>query len=431
VPEVFPTARTYHGGFRVSSAELERDLEEDISIVPEGIKDFGVHDLDDPLDGKRTPIGLIMEHVFEVPVEDIAARSNREDFDRACDWLRARLPGGEDLSDEHERPPLTLAEWLTRDLPEPDCLMGHWLTTTSRVVLAADTGLGKTLFAMSLCLHAAAKTDFLQWQAHRACRVLYIDGEMSRRLLKRRIVDAVARIGEKPVGFHALSHEDIEGFAPLNTPKGQACIERLIKQIGGVIVFDSVMCLLIGDMKDEESWQKTMPWVRSLTKRNIGQIWINHTGHDASRGYGTKTREWQMDTVLHLEAANSSGADVSFTLEFRKARERTPDTRDDFRTALIELIGNTWMSQADDTGKKANVSPLGQKFLGALYQALPMRGDRRVTMEAWHAECVRIGLLDPGKAHSARTVFSRYRRELIAADRIACNAQYVWPKHQK
>lgn len=61
VPALFPAAREYMGGFRVSSADLHRDLEEDLSIVPEGIVDFGVADMGDERQGKRTPIDLVLE----------------------------------------------------------------------------------------------------------------------------------------------------------------------------------------------------------------------------------------------------------------------------------------------------------------------------------------------------------------------------------
>lgn len=60
VPELFPAAEAYKGGYRVSSEALGRDLEESISIVPEGIKDFGEHDMGDVRGGKRTPIDLVM-----------------------------------------------------------------------------------------------------------------------------------------------------------------------------------------------------------------------------------------------------------------------------------------------------------------------------------------------------------------------------------
>ena len=298
-------------------------------------------------------------------------------------------------------PPLTIEHWLARDLPDPDCIMGNWLTTTSRTLLVAPTGLGKTNFAMAVAMHATAGKDFLHWRAHRPCKGLYIDGEMSRRLFKQRMANEVQRLGEKPAGFYALNHEDIEGFAPLNTPAGQDCMNRLIEHISDVdfIVFDSIMCLTHGDMKDGEPWAQTMPWVRSLTKRNIGQLWVHHTGHDTSRSYGDKTKEWQLDTVLHMDAVENAETDVSFSLEFRKARERTPATRADFQTTRIALIGDSWRSEATTTAHRGHVSPLGLKFLGALQNVLAeggaLRDGRRSTsLDIWRGECARMGLID-------------------------------------
>ena len=116
--------------------------------------------------------------------------------------------------------PLTFADWIERDLPKPDYLLGSWLTTTSRVLLSAPTGLGKTNFLMALFAHVAAGKDFLRWRGIRPARVLDVDGEMSRQLLKTRAIDVARRLGCNPEGFHLLSHEDVEGFAPLNTPEG-------------------------------------------------------------------------------------------------------------------------------------------------------------------------------------------------------------------
>ena len=311
--------------------------------------------------------------------------------------------------------------------------MGDWLTTTSRALLTAATGLGKTNFALALALHMAAGNDFLHWRAHRPCRVLYIDGEMSRRLLRQRIADAVTRSGEQPAGFHALSHEDIEGFAPLNSPAGQAYIEKIIDKIGGAdfIILDSVMCLTAGDMKDAEAWAQVIPWVRSLTKRNIGQLWIYHTGHDMSRGYGDKTKEWQLDTVLHMEGVDNAETDVSFSLEFRKARERTPATRADFQTTRIALIGDEWKSEATASARKGHVSPLGQKFLLALQNALaedgkPRNGRPCVSIDLWRGECVRMGLIDAGNPPNARSLFSKHRRELIGENHVVCDNDFAW-----
>jgi hypothetical protein len=332
-------------------------------------------------------------------------------------------------------PPLSIEDWRSRDLPEPDFLMGEWLSTTSRVLLSAATGLGKSNFGIALGMRIAAAADFLHWRAHRKACVLYIDGEMSRRLLKKRIIDEAERLGESPTGFLALSHEDVSNFAPLNTPEGQACVENLLIKIGKVdlIIFDSVMCLTAGDMTNEESWSQTMPWARSLTARNIGQIWIHHTGHDSSRFYGTNTRIWQMDTAVHLNAFDRVGTDVSFTIEFTKARERTPSNRFDFQDVQVALFGNEWTHKETETARPGTVSPLGLKFLQALTNTLAsdvaktVAGRKVADRSDWEGECVALGLIDPkAKPDSARTLFNKYRRELIAANRIVCNGEVSW-----
>lgn len=61
VPVLFPSARTAGLGYRVRSKDLGRDLQEDLSITPQGIRDWGVADLGDPKQGGRTPIDLVVE----------------------------------------------------------------------------------------------------------------------------------------------------------------------------------------------------------------------------------------------------------------------------------------------------------------------------------------------------------------------------------
>ncbi len=64
VPSLFPRARFQPGtgAYRVASKDLGRRLQEDLSIAPGGIVDFGVHDMGDARAGKRTPIDLAIEH---------------------------------------------------------------------------------------------------------------------------------------------------------------------------------------------------------------------------------------------------------------------------------------------------------------------------------------------------------------------------------
>jgi hypothetical protein len=352
------------------------------------------------------------------------AKAARKAFDTA--WSNG--------NDSHEPAPaiVRLDDWLKRDLPKPDFILGNWLTTTSRVLFPAPTGIGKSMFWVGLGMAMAAGLPFLRWDARRRCKVLYIDGEMSRRLMKERLVDEVARLGATPGGFHILNHEDIENVAPLNSAEGQRAIEAQITRIEGVdfVIFDNVMSLISGDMKEEEGWRQTIPWQHSLTKRKIGQAWLHHTGHDETKSYGTKTREWQMDTVLFGERVERPDTDVSFKLEFRKARERTPLTRADFADITVALVDDEWTYSSSDGGSKMQPSPHGQKFLNALVNALAgddtttISGRRCVNVETWKRECGAIGLIDQDKR--GRTLFSKYKVELITRNQIACSETLAW-----
>jgi hypothetical protein len=365
---------------------------------------------------------------FELPEPPAPPSDNVYELHRDDNVVELRPPA--------PKPILTLDEWLNRKLPQPDFLLGSWLTTTSRVLINAPTGIGKTMFGIALAIAIAGGLGFLHWRGIRLARVLFIDGEMSRRLLLDRLADEVKRIGGvRPTGMHILSHEDVTGFAPLNTKEGQGVIERIVKDIGGVdlIIFDNIMSLIAGDMKEEGGWAACLPWIRSLTRRNVGQLWLHHTGHDTSRGYGTKTREWQMDTVAHFEEVKRPDTDVSFQIAFPKARERRPENRAEFADTRIALVNDEWTSQPMSGGGKAkNVPPLAEKFFDALANATigstaaKMFSRPTATIEEWRAECFKIGLLDRDKDDSARSLFSKYKRELIAANWLACNETMAW-----
>jgi RecA-family ATPase len=260
-------------------------------------------------------------------------------------------------------PPLTIDQWEARtDVESPDFLMGELLSTTTRMLLVAATGLGKTQVAMALAIHIAAGKDFLHWKRGRPARVLYIDGEMSKRQFRRRILDLARRFtGPRPNTLFFLCREDVPDLAPLNTPKGQKMVEGYIEQIGGVdlIIFDSIMCLTQGDLKETDAWRHTLPWVQKLTKQSIGQIWIHHTGHDETRSYGDKTKEWQLDVVAFM--TGDGDRFVDFKLEFKKARERSDDNYRDFAPHQIKLERDEWTSKPAKPSKDKEERPKSQK----------------------------------------------------------------------
>jgi AAA domain len=337
---------------------------------------------------------------------------------------RAKNPKAVDLT----KLVLTEAEWEARELAPPDYLLGNWFTTTTRALLTAPTGTGKSMIAIPMGRSMSAAKPFLRWAGRRQARILYVDGEMSSRLLKTRLIDEKARSGFAAPTFYALSIQDIPNFEPLSTPTGQTQMNAVIEHIGGIdgAIFDNNMSLIGGDMKDGEPWRKTLPFVLSLTARNIGQLWLHHTGHDESRSYGDKTKEWMMDTTMFFEDASTS--DVSAKLVFRKARERTPQTRADFEPLDFSLTDGVWVYTAGSATKKHQLTPLQMKFLEAFHNVPAVTWDKKrcISIKAWKIECRTLGLIDDDKPDNGRARFSQNRIALITANYIGCNGDHAW-----
>jgi AAA domain-containing protein len=281
------------------------------------------------------------------------------------------------------------ADWLARDLPNKDLLLGNLLTTTTRMLVVGPTGLGKTMFGLAIAFAMALGKRFLHWKEGRPARVLYVDGEMSRGEMRRRLSDAARRADGVPDGLIILSKEDFEEMPPFNTDAGQKWMDALIAKHGpfDVGIFDNIQALLVGDMKDEEAWSLVLPWVRSLTRRSMAQIWFHHTGHDESKSYGSKAREWQMDTVVLMERIETTPPDLAFMLKFTKARERTPDNYQDFDAVTLRLENDTWKHTFElPTDRRVPQNHL------TMLNVLKDAGDEGLTVEEWNTKARAVGI---------------------------------------
>jgi hypothetical protein len=276
------------------------------------------------------------------------------------EWEEANRRAGAngEAKDEDPLPPppdrsrLILSAWLDRDIPPRDYLLGGVMCTTSRWFIYGETGIGKTLFGMEFTAAIAAAAKFLRWPGQRRARVMYLDGEMPVETFKERMELIAARYG-RDLEFHGYNRED-GGMPPLNTPVGQAWLWREIDAIKpDIIVFDSIMCLLTGAMKDEETWAPMKPLVCKLSARRVAQIWLNHA-NDIGKSYGDKTREWEMDTVAKLSKVE--GEDGAIQFEFAKARLRTPRNADQFEPMVIRPADD-WAFNAASKGEGGGKGP--------------------------------------------------------------------------
>jgi hypothetical protein len=334
----------------------------------------------------------------------------------------------------HPRRDLLLASWVKRKLPSREYLLGRLLCTTSRWILWGETGIGKTLFTLDVAGAISSGSPLLNWEgAGTNRRVMYLDGEMPAETFKERMEIVAERFGPA-IPLYGYNREVLKDgeMPPLNTPEGEAWLWKEIDAIKpDLIVFDSIMCLLAGNMSEEESWAPIKDLMRKITSRRIAQIWLHHTGHDISKGFGTKTREWEVDTVVGLTRAGEGGDTIS--MEFKKARLRTPETRDQFESLLIRRGVDGWIADgagvaAPRGGRSEELVKVKRAILAAyarLSDAIETSGGfdgapvRKVPIDKLREEVKSRGFLETketgGLTDTARKIFQRAKTDLIDA----------------
>jgi AAA domain len=408
------------------------------------------------LQGKATSVRILRLPGLP-PKGDVSdwleAGGSAEELERlAAESSEEPSPAGDNLPGLRDH--LAIEAWAVRPMPPPDRLLGDLLTTTSRMFLVGRTGLGKTMLGFAIACGIASGEGFLHLRASRPARVLYIDGEMPGELIKSRSIDALRRTGMAPLPGNLLiySRDTEDDFAkrfptlgmmpPLNAEAGHNFVLALIAALGGVdvVIFDNVMSLIPGDHREEIPWNETLPLVGKLTARRIGQLWLDHTGHNAERQYGSSTKAWRFDAVgvmTPLPDVQRGRHEVAFTLSFEhpgKARRRTLDNWADFATCIIRLKDDRWTSEpADPSAVTRKLSPTGRMFYRALLDALAISAiPGRTTRTLWFAEAARTGLAEPlapdddSKARSVKqTKFRKYLAEIRLAGLIGVDGDTI------
>jgi hypothetical protein len=414
----------------------------------------------DPLTG-----GIKRRHTARRPPRRCAMREQRSMSERPPDyssWPRAKqdawfaehggewddpppwrakrkswAPNGEDpLPPPPDRSGLSLSAWLDLEIPPRDHLLGALLCTTSRLMLIGETGIGKTLCGMEMSGAMASGNGALGWTGQRIARVMYLDGEMPIETFKERAIMVAERHG-RGIPFYGYNRDRLGDGAmpPLNTEPGQKWLLREIETIKpDAIFFDSIMSLLTGDLMTPDAWQPMLSLVRDLSKRRIAQTWLHHA-NDSGKGFGTKTREWEMDAVAGLSKVEDN--DEAIKWEFTKTRLRTPQNRDQFLPRIIypndewkvEIMQKGFVERREESTQKTVTREFANTYdrladgiiKGPGFDGKPVS---KVKVDAIRDEMKNRGFIDPADATS-RSHFAR-AKVCWLANKMAEADGFIW-----
>jgi hypothetical protein len=199
VPHFFTSARPYKEGYRVASADLGLDFEEDLTIHPWplGIKYFGIADQGDGTEGRRTPVGLIAEFctngdkeaaskqlatVLKAPVTEFSAIPPASQALTSSGGMSALLGNKPNYSFKSIR---SVADLQKQQFREVKWIVDNVLPT-GNIMLASRPKMRKTWMAIQLAMAISSGGMWMGYQVNKG-DVLGLFLEDNERRLQHRI----------------------------------------------------------------------------------------------------------------------------------------------------------------------------------------------------------------------------------------------------
>jgi hypothetical protein len=354
VPDIFGSAAKYQpatGAWRVSSRFLGRDLEEDLSISPLGIKDWGVADMGDPRGGARTAITLVMDFL-RIPKPADAAFYLCKRMGVTPESLGWEVRSSGSLSHGQDIAKALLAENKNRDGVESVPSPLQWINDVEAVIdtpylikglLDRDTvscvygpsNSGKTFFVLDLAYHIAAG---MPWRGQRVqeAGVLYVAGEGGNGIRNRMAaLNRTHGVLDVPLALRT---------AALDLFQSKQDIEHLLKiakEVGermpiGMIVVDTLARAMAGgdenDTADMNAFVANIGAIREITQAHI--LIVHHSGKDAARGArGSNALLGAIDTEVAI-AVDEDGSRKAVVI---KQRDHASGAEYPFELKPVEL----------------------------------------------------------------------------------------------
>jgi len=208
VPNMLGTvARPSGEGYRIASRDIGRDYEEDISIRDGGVKDFGVHDLGDETEGRRTPITLLADLLYNGNKRK-AAESLSICLNVPLNEFEGKLllpPGPDPVTMPPElmgTAPLKFAasrcfsDLMYSPVRPVTYTVRGFIAENTHTVLSAPAKLGKSTLMYAMCLHLLFGKPL--WDRPTTlCNVLFCALEETDERFKRKLWEQMDNLNEK------------------------------------------------------------------------------------------------------------------------------------------------------------------------------------------------------------------------------------------
>jgi hypothetical protein len=254
--------------------------------------------------------------------EDIRRFGFLEEHDR-CDGIESYSTGNGDAPAAEESRIVPLEEFVAIDEPGAEPLLGDervaLIPEGGDVMVYGDGGAGKTTLLFDLALHLAGGEDWLEIPVARAARLLLIENEGPRPLLRKKLARKLAAWqGSAPDGRVSVFERPWGQFTFADAAWRDQLATSIRELEIDVIIAGPLTRLgmdTAGTLQEVVAFMRLVADVRTRSARLLTVILVHHE----NKG-GTVSGAWEGagDTLLHIQAAGN-GHTVVFIQKARWA----------------------------------------------------------------------------------------------------------------
>lgn len=274
-------------------------------------------------------------------------------------------------------------------LRPPAQLLSPWLQRGAVALLHAQPKTGKTYLALAVALAVANGAPLLGWQPSkpgRPRRVLYLDAEMPRWLLKKRLMQLGSDSGD--VAFMSREALILNGdtMPDLGSDEGREDLSALVEEFDpDLIVLDSLSALIrTGDENERGSWLPIEDWLQEQRARSRAVLMVHHQGKSGLQR-GTSAREEVLDSCIAM--TKHSHGSLRLTIERLRDHDgpvdRTITARLDIeaKTARWRKVGKAKTDDGDMSDTRSQVLTLKKQDVPNGTIARRLRLDRKTVYD--------------------------------------------------
>ena len=231
---------------------------------------------------------------------------------------------------ENNQPLIELAStFFKTEIPEPIPMLEGLINEGAPGMLAGDTGGGKSWLTKHFAYAVAAGKPCAPWGKGAGVPVLYVDGEMGKKLFHKRLSQIRNRdtkpetiaLGE--INIHILGRAWSKEIDDLDKRKVQNYLSEYIEMHGiKLLIVDNLDTLCPEALTKQASWKLLIDWVQELSKKKVAVILVHHN-NKAGKQYGSSIKTRQMHFVMSLKksARGKSQEQTTFLLSMDKERD--------------------------------------------------------------------------------------------------------------